>query len=163
MKKFWIIGLAAVLLLGAAACDRKETSQTATLKADTTPEQMIEELSERYDLPESMKLENAADLAALLQIKGKYLLQGYGRVAAPEDNPQQILLVQAAPGKEKQVTEALQKRLENVQQAFLGYPAAQRGRLITVGDYAILVIVTTEDMDGVEQQITGYFSGGEKG
>ena len=163
MKKFWIIGLAAVLLLGAAACDRKETSQTATLKADTTPEQMIEELSERYDLPESMKLENAADLAALLQIKGKYLLQGYGRVAAPEDNPQQILLVQAAPGKEKQVTEALQKRLENVQQAFLGYPAAQRGRLITVGDYAILVIVTKEDMDGVEQQITGYFSGGEKG
>lgn len=77
---------------------KKGTVRTIALREDTTPEQMIEELSQRYDLPESMLLESAADLAALLQIKEKYLLLGCGRIAAPEDNPQQILLAQAGPG-----------------------------------------------------------------
>ena len=126
-----------------------------------TPEQMIEELSQRYDLPESMLLESAADLAALLQIKEKYLLLGCGRIAAPEDNPQQILLAQAAPGKTEKVTATLQKRLETVQRAFPGYPSAQAGRVITEGDYALLVIVTADDMDTVQQEIMDYFFGGK--
>ena len=96
--KRWMTLLLGCLLL-CTACGKKELLGSIALREDTTPEQMIEELSQRYDLPESMLLESAADLAALLQIKEKYLLLGCGRIAAPEDNPQQILLAQAAPGK----------------------------------------------------------------
>ena len=140
---------------------KEELLESIALREDTTPEQMIEELSQRYDLPESMLLESAADLAALLQIKEKYLLLGCGRIAAPEDNPQQILLAQAAPGKTEKVTATLQKRLETVQRAFPGYPSAQAGRVITAGDYALLVIVTADDMDTVQQEIMDYFIGGK--
>lgn len=147
--KRWMTLLLGCLLL-CTACGKKELLESIALREDTTPEQMIEELSQRYDLPESMLLESAADLAALLQIKEKYLLLGCGRIAAPEDNPQQILLAQAAPGKTEKVTATLQKRLETVQRAFPGYPSAQAGRVITAGDYALLVIVTADDMDTVE-------------
>ena len=100
--KRWMTLLLECLLL-CTACGKKELLGSIALREDTTPEQMIEELSQRYDLPESMLLESAADLAALLQIKEKYLLLGCGRIAAPEDNPQQILLAQAAPGKTESV------------------------------------------------------------
>lgn len=156
--KRWMTLLLGCLLL-CTACGKKELSDPIALREDTTPKQMIEELSQRYDLPESMWLESAADLAALLQIKEKYLLLGCGRVAAPEDNPQQILLAQAAPGKIEKLAAALQKRLDAVQQAFPGYPSAQVGRVITAGDYAILTIVTADDMDTVQQEIMDYFIG----
>ena len=110
--KRWMTLLLGCLLL-CTACGKKELLGSIALREDTTPEQMIEELSQRYDLPESMLLESVADLAALLQIKEKYLLLGCGRIAAPEDNPQQILLAQAAPGKTEKVTATLQKRLED--------------------------------------------------
>lgn len=158
--KRWMTLLLGCLLL-CTACGKKELLGSIALREDTTPEQMIEELSQRYDLPESMLLESAADLAALLQIKEKYLLLGCGRIAAPEDNPQQILLAQAAPGKTEKVTATLQKRLETVQRAFPAYPSAQAGRVITAGDYALLVIVTADDMDTVQQEIMGYFIGGK--
>ena len=61
-------------LLCCAACGRGEPPSPATLRADTTPESLIEELTQRYDLPESLLLQSAADLAALLQIKEKALL-----------------------------------------------------------------------------------------
>ena len=157
MKKACLISLIVLVLFG-AACGKEKTEPTVTPRADVTAEQMIGELAERYDLPESMRLESAADLAALLRIKVKYLLLGCGRVAAPEDNPQQILLVQAAEGRTEKVTTALQKRLEAVQKAFAGYPAAAAGRVITAGDYALLVIVTAEDMDTVEREIREYFT-----
>ena len=153
--KRWMILLLGCLLL-CTACGKKELSGSIVLREDTTPEQMIEDLSQRYDLPESMRLESAADLAALLQIKEKYLLLGCGRIAAPEDNPQQLLLVQAVESKTEKVTAALQKRLETVQQAFPGYPSAQAGRVIAAGDYAFLVIVSADDMDVVQQEILGY-------
>ena len=152
----------AALLLGLCmlltACTHAGPQASAVLRADMTPEQVAEELCERYDMLESMRLESASDLAALLGTREKYLLQGCGRIAAPEDNPQQILLGKAAPGKITKLKEAMEKRLEAVQQAFIGYPSAQVGRVITVGDYAVLVIVTAEDMDRVEQQIREYFS-----
>ena len=152
--KRWMTLLLGCLLL-CTACGKKELLESIALREDTTPEQMIEELSQRYDLPESMLLESAADLAALLQIKEKYLLLGCGRIAAPEDNPQQILLAQAAPGKTEKVTATLQKRLETVQRAFPGYPSAQAGRVITAGDYALLVIVTADDMVGHDRSCKG--------
>lgn len=152
-KTVWLLVFCMLL----TACARRAPSGTAALREDISPEQLVEELCERYDMPESMRLENAADLAALLRIGERSLLLGCGRIAAPEDNPQQLLLVQAAPGKAKKVTSALQKRLEEVRQAFEGYPAAQGGRVITAGDYALLVIVTAEDMDKVQQEILGYF------
>ena len=71
--KRWMTLLLGCLLL-CTACGKKELLESIALREDTTPEQMIEELSQRYDLPESMLLESAADLAALLQIKEKYLL-----------------------------------------------------------------------------------------
>ena len=134
--KRWMTLLLGCLLL-CTACGKKELLGSIALREDTTPEQMIEELSQRYDLPESMLLESAADLAALLQIKEKYLLLGCGRIAT------------------------LQKRLETVQRAFPGYPSAQAGRVITAGDYALLVIVTADDMDTVQQEIMDYFIGGK--
>lgn len=130
--KRWMTLLLGCLLL-CTACGKKELLGSIALREDTTPEQMIEELSQRYDLPESMLLESAADLAALLQIKEKYLLLGCGRIAAPEDNPQQILLAQAAPGKTEKVTATLQKRLETVQRAFPEYPSAQAGGSLQQG------------------------------
>lgn len=157
VKKACIILLIVLILFG-TACGKEKTEPTVTLRADVTAEQMIGELAERYDLPESMRLDGAADLAALLWVKEKYLLLGCGRVAAPEDNPQQILLVQAAEGRTEKVTAALQKRLEAVQKAFAGYPAAEAGRVITVGNYALLVIVTAEDMDAMEGEIMEYFT-----
>ena len=96
MKRAVIMLLA---LLCCAACGRGEPPSPATLRADTTPESLIEELTQRYDLPESLLLQSAADLAALLQIKEKALLSGCGRIAIEEGNPCQLLLVQAAPGK----------------------------------------------------------------
>ena len=70
-------------------------------------------------------------------------------------------MAQAAPGKTEKVTATLQKRLETVQRAFPGYPSAQAGRVITAGDYALLVIVTADDMDTVQQEIMDYFIGGK--
>lgn len=157
MKKSCVILLIALMLL-CVACGKEKPEPTVTLRTGITAEQMIEKLAKRYDLPESMRLENAADLAALLQIQEKHLISGCGRVAAPEDNPQQILLVQAAEGRTEKVTAALQKRLEAVQKAFAGYPAAEAGRVITVGNYALLVIVTAEDMDAMEGEILEYFT-----
>ena len=78
--KRWMTLLLGCLLL-CTACGKKELLGSIALREDTNPEQMIEELSQRYDLPESMLLESAADLAALLQIKEKYLLLGCGRTA----------------------------------------------------------------------------------
>ena len=66
--KRWMTLLLGCLLL-CTACGKKELLGSIALREDTTPEQMIEELSQRYDLPESMLLESAADLAALLQIR----------------------------------------------------------------------------------------------
>mgnify|MGYP000596286808 CR=1 FL=1 len=160
--KRWMTLLLGCLLL-CTACGKKELLESIDYAHihNRKVYLMIEELSQRYDLPESMLLESAADLAALLQIKEKYLLLGCGRIAAPEDNPQQILLAQAAPGKTEKVTATLQKRLETVQRAFPGYPSAQAGRVITAGDYALLVIVTADDMDTVQQEIMDYFIGGK--
>ena len=62
--KRWMTLLLGCLLL-CTACGKKELLGSIALREDTTPEQMIEELSQRYDLPESMLLESAADLAAL--------------------------------------------------------------------------------------------------
>ena len=121
MKRAVIMLLA---LLCCAACGRGEPPSPATLRADTTPESLIEELTQRYDLPESLLLQSAADLAALLQIKEKALLSGCGRIAIEEGDPCQLLLVQAAPGKAEAATAALQKRLETVRQAFSGSSAA---------------------------------------
>ena len=87
--KRWMTLLLGCLLL-CTACGKKELLGSIALREDTNPEQMIEELSQRYDLPESMLLESAADLAALLQIKEKYLLLGCGRIAAPEDIPRRL-------------------------------------------------------------------------
>ncbi len=131
MKRAVIMLLA---LLLCAACGRGEPPSPATLRADTTPESLIEELTQRYDLPESLLLQSAADLAALLQIKESTLLSGCGRIAIEEGDPCQLLLVQAAPGKAETATAALQKRLETVRQAFSGSPAAQSGQVITAGD-----------------------------
>lgn len=159
MKRAVIMLLA--LLLCCAACGRGEPPSPATLRADTTPESLIEELTQRYDLPESLLLQSAADLAALLQIKEKALLSGCGRIAIEEGNPCQLLLVQAAPGKEEAATAALQKRLETVRQAFSGSPAAQSGQVITAGDYALLIITPAGDAAAVRQEVTGFFTGAE--
>lgn len=158
MKRAVIVLLA---LLCCAACGRGEPPSPATLRADTTPESLIEELTQRYDLPESLLLQSAADLAALLQIKEKALLSGCGRIAIEEGNPCQLLLVQAAPGKAEAATAALQKRLETVRQAFSGSPAAQSGQVITAGDYALLIITPAGDAAAVRQEVTGFFTGAE--
>ena len=81
MKRAVIMLLA---LLCCAACGRGEPPSPATLRADTTPESLIEELTQRYDLPESLLLQSAADLAALLQIRESTLLSGCGRIAIEE-------------------------------------------------------------------------------
>lgn len=157
MKRAVIMLLA---LLCCAACGRGEPSPV-TLRADTTPESLIEELTQRYDLPESLLLQSAADLAALLQIRESTLLSGCGRIAIEEGDPCQLLLVQAAPGKAEAATAALQKRLETVRQAFSGSPAAQSGQVITAGDYALLIITPAGDAAAVRQEVTGFFTGAE--
>ena len=112
-------------------------------------------------MPESLLLQSAADLAALLQIRESTLLSGCGRIAIEEGNPCQLLLVQAAPGKAEAATAALQKRLETVRQAFSGSPAAQSGQVITAGDYALLIITPAGDAAAVRQEVTGFFTGAE--
>lgn len=158
-KTVWLLVFCMLL----TACARHTPPGAAVLREGMSPEQLVEELSGQYDMSESMRLESAADLAALLGIREKCLLQGCGRIAAPEDNPQQILLGKAAPGKMIILKEAMQRRLETVRQAFAGYPSAQMGRVIAIGDYVFLVVVTTEDMDSVERQIREYFSVEENG
>ena len=94
MKKSCVILLIALTLL-CVACGKEKPEPTVTLRTGITAEQMIEELAKRYDLPESMRLENAADLAALLQIQKKHLISGCGRIAVSERDPSQLLLAQA--------------------------------------------------------------------
>ena len=89
MKKSCVILLIALTLL-CVACGKEKPEPTVTLRTGITAEQMIEELAKRYDLPESMRLENAADLAALLQIQEKHLISGCGRIAVSEKRSQPV-------------------------------------------------------------------------
>ena len=157
VKKACIILLIVLILFG-TACGKEKTEPTVTLRADVTAEQMIGELAERYDLPESKRLENAADLAALLQIQEKHLISGCGRIAVSERDPSQLLLAQAEAGKTEKLAAALQNRLERIRQSLDGSLTTWAGQVITAGDYALLVIIAAEDAETVEQEIWEYFT-----
>lgn len=157
MKKSCVILLIALTLL-CVACGKEKSEPTVTLRTGITAEQMIEELAKRYDLPESMRLENAADLAALLQIQKKHLISGCGRIAVSERDPSQLLLAQAEAGKTEKLAAALQNRLERIRQSLDGSLTTWTGQVITAGDYALLVIIAAEDAETVAQEIGEYFT-----
>ena len=157
MKKSCVILLIALTLL-CVACGKEKPEPTVTLRTGITAEQMIEELAKRYDLPESMRLENAADLAALLQIQKKHLISGCGRIAVSERDPSQLLLAQAEAGKTEKLAAALQNRLERNRQSLDGSLTTWTGQVITAGDYALLVIIAAEDAETVAQEIWEYFT-----
>ena len=157
MKKSCVILLIALTLL-CVACGKEKPEPTVTLRTVITAEQMIEELAKRYDLPESMRLENAADLAALLQIQEKHLISGCGRIAVSERDPSQLLLAQAEAGKTEKLAAALQNRLERIRQSLDGSLTTWTGQVITAGDYALLVIIAAEDAETVAQEIREYFT-----
>ena len=95
--KRWMTLLLGCLLL-CTACGKKELLGSIALREDTNPEQMIEELSQRYDLPESMLLESAADLAALLQIKEKVPAVGLWAYCSPGGQPTANTIGAGGPG-----------------------------------------------------------------
>ena len=157
MKKSCVILLIALTLL-CVACGKEKPEPTVTLRNGITAEQMIEELAKRYDLPESMRLENAADLAALLQLQENCLISGCGRIAVSERDPSQLLLAQAEAGKTEKLAAALQNRLERIRQSLDGSLTTWTGQVITAGDYALLVIIAAEDAETVAQEIWEYFT-----
>lgn len=157
MKKSCVI-LLIVLMLLCVACGKEKPEPTVTLRNGITAEQMIEELTKRYDLPESMRLENAADLAALLQLQENCLISGCGRIAVSERDPRQLLLAQAEAGETETLAAALQNRLERIRQSLDGDLTTWTGQVITAGDYALLLIVAAEDAELAVQEIWGYFT-----
>ena len=156
--------IAALLLL--AGCGAKEPVSPARLREDMTLSAIVQEVAQQNDMPPSMTL-GTSDLTALLGLREDDLTEGIALIAENEEQGDCLLAAEAAEGKEKAVTKAMQQELRlRREDAAQNHPAltakAAEGRLITEGRYFFLFILgegedPAAESDAIEEIIRGYF------
>lgn len=163
MKKICSVIVALLLLSG---CGAKGPVSPARLQEGITLSAIVQEVARQTDLPPAMTLDTS-DLTALLGLREDDLTEGIALIAENEEQADCLLAAEAAEGKEKAVTKAMQQELRlRREDAAQNHPAltakAAEGRLITEGRYFFLFIPgegedPVAESDAIEEVIRGYF------
>ncbi len=161
MKKIVLVFVIVFLITGCG--DNRPASQIATLRADVTIDDIVQELSALYPIKDAAPL-TAEMTDELLELKGGEVEEFSGSISLSQSSACQIIAIKAVDGKADNVADRLAARQELVYHTFVDLSQeraalAEQGRVIVVGDYVFLLILETEieDMDAVQEKLMGYF------
>ncbi len=157
MKRILAGALCAMMLL-TTACGNGGTSSSSSapaLKDGVTLSSLIEDLSSEYEIAMAAPLDEQ-NLKDMLGLDPADVAEYAGNFSMVMNSADNLIGIKAAEGKLETVQKALEDRLEMVRQSFEQYlpdqkEKAEAGKVITIGDYAFLIIAGRMDKDPAQE------------
>ena len=165
LKRIFAAALSAALLVTMTACGGGSKEPAApTLKEGVTLQQVIDQVNEAYPVAMSAELDETI-LNDLLGIPTDDVEEYAGYITMVMVSADNLIGIKAKEGKVETVQKALEARKEMVVQSFEQYlptelDKAKAGKVVTLGDYVFLIIVSNADMD--EEDVTAGITKAEE-
>ena len=164
LKRIFSAALAAILLLAVTACGAPKEPAAPALKEGVTLKQVIDQVYENYPVAMAAEMDESVvtDLLGLSTDDVEDYAVYITMVMVSSDN---LIGIKAKEGKVETVQKALEARKEMVVQSFEQYlptelDKAKAGKVVTLGDYVFLIIVSNADMD--EEDVTAGITKAEE-
>ena len=164
LKRIFSAALAAILLLAVTACGAPKEPAAPALKEGVTLKQVIDQVYENYPVAMAAEMDESVvtDLLGLSTADVEDYAGYITMVMVSSDN---LIGIKAKEGKVETVQKALEARKEMVVQSFEQYlptelDKAKAGKVVTLGDYVFLIIVSNADMD--EEDVTAGITKAEE-
>lgn len=154
-KQICTIAMAVMLLFAVACGGGGNASSAPALKEGVTLASIITEIENEYGITMPSTVDEQL-LQDLLGVNPADVVEYAGSISMANVSADNVVAVKAAEGKIETVKTALEGRLDAVRQSFERYLPAQydkamAGKVITIGDYAFLVIAGRMDEDPVSE------------
>ena len=145
----------ALLVAGMMVLSGCQASPSSAADGEEGLEAVVDQLSSRYALTMPSKVDDDF-LEKIFGIDPADTVQYAGRLSMSAASADSVMAVQPVPGKEDQVREALEERLEFVRESFRqfqpeSYEKAQAGTVCQEGDSLFLLILGREGEDPAQE------------
>ena len=164
LKRIFSAAMAAILLLAVTACGAPKEPAAPALKEGVTLKQVIDQVYENYPVAMAAEMDESV-LNDLLGIPTDDVEEYAGYITMVMVSSDNLIGIKAKEGKVETVQKALEARKEMVVQSFEQYlptelDKAKAGKVVTLGDYVFLIIVSNADMD--EEDVTAGITKAEE-
>ena len=164
LKRIFSAALAAILLLAVTACGAPKEPAAPALKEGVTLKQVIDQVYENYPVAMAAEMDESV-VTDLLGLSTDDVEDYAGYIAMVMVSSDNLIGIKAKEGKVETVQKALEARKEMVVQSFEQYlptelDKAKAGKVVTLGDYVFLIIVSNADMD--EEDVTAGITKAEE-
>ena len=159
--------LALMLFMLLTGCSAGNASGSGGLKDSATLQEIVDKIDTEIGIQMPSELDEQT-LQDLFGVKKEDVEEFYGKFAMVMNSSDNVIAIKAKDGKAEDVKAALEKRKEDVIQSFEQYlpdqyEKAQKGLVITKGNYVFLVIVgeaeqIDQDMNKAKEIVDSYFS-----
>ncbi len=168
-RKLLGILLAAVICVGAlAGCGSSKSEETTvSMKDGYTVETVVKSIVDEVGIAMPAEIDDTI-LKDMCHVDPANVESYYGQIAMVNVSADNIIGVQAKPGKGAEVAEGLNQRLEDVKAQFAQYlpdqkEKTEKGKVIEKGDYVFLLILGSdvekfdEEMQRAEELVNEAF------
>ncbi|MCI9508627.1 MAG: DUF4358 domain-containing protein [Angelakisella sp.] len=164
LKRIFSAAMAAILLLAVTACGAPKEPAAPALKEGVTLKQVIDQVYENYPVAMAAEMDESV-VTDLLGLSTDDVEDYAGYITMVMVSSDNLIGIKAKEGKVETVQKALEARKEMVVQSFEQYlptelDKAKAGKVVTLGDYVFLIIVSNADMD--EEDVTAGITKAEE-
>ena len=159
LKRIFSAAMAAILLLAVTACGAPKEPAAPALKEGVTLKQVIDQVYENYPVAMAAEMDESV-VTDLLGLSTDDVEDYAGYITMVMVSSDNLIGIKAKEGKVETVQKALEARKSFEQYLPTELDKAKAGKVVTLGDYVFLIIVSNADMD--EEDVTAGITKAEE-